>query len=93
MITNGELFSGLGELQDFASDALAAYQDKFANLQADEVAAADALDIVGLVVPEAAAAARLLRLFAALTPSLTEISGGSGADLGPSEGGKIGAGR
>ena len=91
-IIGDELFSGLGELQDFASDALAAWESRFSNIQADEIVAADIADFVGLVVPQAALAGRLLRVLAALTPALEQIhvQGGVNANFGPGNGDPLG---
>jgi hypothetical protein len=92
-VTDDEFISGLGHGKDLMSDALKAWALGGADIPADVAVAEDIADLVGLVLPPAAIAAKIIPALELLVLALKAgtIQGGVGANEGPRQGGKIGS--
>ena len=94
-MTGEDILAVLQRLGGAGEDLYDAAAAGFANLDADMTAAEDVAALLAPFFPAVGAVEELLPAMPLLIQALEmiKLQGGTGADLGPSEGGKIGAGR
>ena len=94
-MTGAQFIAALQKVGGIASDVYAAYEAGGVDLSADLTVAEDVAALIAPAVPGVAIAEELLPALGLLIPalSLLNVQGGFGQNIGPSEGGKIGAGR